>query len=220
VTLSVRAVLVGIATSGVALGALAADRPSRAPPPQLVPTHPVFTWAGFCAGWAVQTESNGFTDPSYGTATGGGRSDGFAGGDQIGYCSQLTPGTVIVVGFEAAIQGIAFATADAAYLGSPPFYSVRPSLDCFGTVRGQLGSAFDRVLICGTGGFSHGGGARSSHAAAYRCALPGPDRTGSAAGVAFEHAFPEKLSAKVEALYAHLDRGFAGTTDFNARVPE
>ncbi|SDN59135.1 outer membrane immunogenic protein [Methylobacterium phyllostachyos] len=221
-TLSFRATFLGAAAGFVAFGAQAADLPRRAPPPPL-PLPPVFTWTGFYAGlnagYAFHTNSGGFTDPTYGAVTGGNRSGGFAGGGQIGYNYQFTPGSGFVIGFETDIQGTAFAKADAAYLGATPYYSVRPSLDYFGTVRGRLGYAFDRVLIYGTGGFAYGGGSRASNAASYPYTLPGTDRTGYAAGGGVEYAFTEKLSAKVEALYVQLGRGFAGTTYYNAGVP-
>ena len=219
---SLRVALLGVAAGSVALGAQAADLPRRAPPPPL-PLPPAFTWTGFSAGvnagYAFRTGSGGFTDPAYGAVTGGNRSGGFAGGGQIGYNYQFTPGSGFVIGVETDIQGTAFGKADAAYLGTTPYYSVRPSLDYFGTVRGRLGYAFDRVLIYGTGGFAYGGGARSSYAATYPYTLPGTGRTGYAAGGGIEYAFTEKLSAKVEALYLHLDRGFTGTTYYSAAVP-
>ena len=217
-----RAAFLGAAAGCLALGAQAADLPRRAPPPPL-PALPVFTWtglyAGVNAGYAFRTGSNGYVDPTYGTVTGGNRSGGFAGGGQIGYNYQFTPGSGFVLGFETDIQGASFAKADAAYLGATPYYSVRPSLDYFGTVRGRLGYAFDRVLVYGTGGFAYGGGARSSNAAAYPYTLPANDRTGYAAGGGIEYAFTEKLSAKVEALYLHLGSGFAGATYYKASVP-
>ncbi|MBE7244767.1 MAG: hypothetical protein INR63_07450, partial [Actinomycetospora chiangmaiensis] len=142
------------------LSAQAADLPRQAPPPPPPPALPVFTWTGFYAGvnagYAFPTGGSGFTDPTYGAVTGGGRSGGFAGGGQIGYNYQFTPGSGFVVGVETDIQGAALAKADAAYLGATPYYSIRPSLDYFGTVRGRVGYAFDRVLVYGTGGFAYG----------------------------------------------------------------
>ncbi|MDP4025649.1 outer membrane beta-barrel protein [Methylobacterium sp. NEAU 140] len=216
------AALVGAAAFSCALAAEAADLPVRAAPPAFTPL-PAFTWTGFYAGvnagYAFGTAGGSFTDPSYGTVTGGGRSGGFAGGGQIGYNYQFTPGSGFVVGVEADIQATAFAKADAAYLGATPYYSVRPSLDYFGTLRGRVGYAFDRVLIYGTGGFAYGGGARSSYAAAYPYTLPNTTRTGYALGGGVEYAFTEKLSAKVEALYLKLGRGTAGATYYDAAVP-
>ncbi|MGU3450564.1 outer membrane protein [Methylobacterium sp. 391_Methyba4] len=222
-TLKIHAALTGAAACCFAFAAQAADLPRRAPPPPLPPSLPVFTWTGFYAGvnagYAFRTGSSSFTDPTYGAVTGGGRGGGFAGGGQIGYNYQFTPGSGFVVGFETDLQGTAFAKADAAYLGTTPYYSVRPSLDYFGTVRGRLGYAIDRVLIYGTGGFAYGGGTRSTYAGSYPYTLPATDRTGYAAGGGIEYAFTEKLSAKVEALYLHLGRGSSAATYYNASVP-
>ncbi|SDA16930.1 outer membrane immunogenic protein [Methylobacterium sp. UNC378MF] len=221
-TRSFHAALAGAAAGCFALAAEAADLPRRAPPPPLPPL-PVFTWTGFYAGvnagYAFPTASGGFTDPTYGAVTGGGRSGGFAGGGQIGYNYQVTPGAGVVVGLETDIQGTAFAKADATYLGTAPYYSVRPALDYFGTVRARLGYAFDRVLVYGTGGLAYGGGSRSAYAGSYPYTLPSTDRTGYAAGGGVEYALTEKLSAKVEALYLHLGRGSVASTYYNASVP-
>jgi outer membrane immunogenic protein len=221
-TIRIQAALLG-AASLLTLDAEAADLPRRAPPAPPARSLPVFTWtglyAGLNAGYAFRAGSSAYTDPTYGTVTGGNRAGGFAGGGQLGYNYQFTPGSGLVIGFETDIQAASFAKADAAYLGSTPYYSVRPSLDYFGTVRGRVGYAFDRVLVYGTGGFAYGGGSRSSYAAAYPYAVPGAGRTGYAAGGGVEYAFTEKLSAKVEALYLHLDHGFSGAAYYNADVP-
>lgn len=218
----IQAALLG-AASLLTLDAQAADLPRRAPPAPPARSLPVFTWtglyAGLNAGYAFRAGSSAYTDPTYGTVTGGNRAGGFAGGGQLGYNYQFTPGSGLVIGFETDIQAASFAKADAAYLGSTPYYSVRPSLDYFGTVRARLGYAFDRVLVYGTGGFAYGGGARSTYAASYPYTLPSTDRTGYAAGGGIEYAFTEKLSAKVEALYLHLGRGTTAATYYNASVP-
>ncbi|MCJ2055119.1 hypothetical protein MKL09_00950, partial [Methylobacterium sp. J-048] len=53
-------------------------------------------------------------------------------------------------------------------------------LDYFGTVRGRLGNAFDRTLVCGTGGFAYGAGSAAPSSRGYA----GNDsvRTGYAVG--------------------------------------
>ncbi|GJE61801.1 outer membrane protein [Methylobacterium trifolii] len=219
----ISAALLGLAAGLVAtLGVHAADLPRSAAPP-LPPTLPVFTWTGFYvganAGYGFGSGSGSVTDPTYGTVTGGGRGGGFAGGGQVGYNYQFTPGSGFVVGLEADIQAAAFAKADAAYLGTTPYYSVRPSLDYFGTVRGRVGYALDRVLIYGTGGFAYGGGARASNASAYPYTLPDSGRTGYAVSGGIEYAFTAKLSAKIEALYLNLGRPTGGATYYDSAVP-
>ena len=206
----------------IAGGASAADLPRRAAPP-LPPALPVFTWTGFYvganAGYGFRGGSSTYTDATYGTVTESGGRGGFVGGGQIGYNYQLTPGSGWVLGAEADFQGTGFGRRGDGTIGSTPYYSVAPSLDWFGTVRGRLGYAFDRWLVYGTGGFAYGGGSRSSYASAYPYTLPGTTRTGYAVGGGVEYAFTQKISAKVEALYMHLGRGFSGAAYYDASVP-
>jgi outer membrane immunogenic protein len=202
--------------------AQAADLPRRQVPPPL-PIPPAFTWTGFYlgvnAGYAFGEGRRTFTDATYGTVTGGAQGGGFAGGGQIGYNYQLTPGSGLVLGVETDIQGLAEARANAAYLGTTPYYNVSPSLDYYGTVRGRVGYAFDRVLVYGTGGFAYGGGSTSSYAGSYLYTLPSTSRTGYTVGGGLEYAFTEKLSAKIEGLYVKLNKGGSTLTTYDATVP-
>ncbi|NEU14565.1 porin family protein [Methylobacterium sp. BTF04] len=207
----------------MAIGAAdAADLPRRQVPPP-IPLPPAFTWTGFYAGlnagYGFNDGRKTFTDPTYGSVSQSGGRGGFVGGGQLGYNYQFTPGSGFVLGVETDFQGTAFAKADAAYLGTTPYYNVSPSLDWFGTVRGRVGYAFDRVLIYGTGGFAYGGGSQSAYASSYPYALSSSVRTGYAAGGGFEYAFTEKLSAKIEALYVNLGKRGGGTTVYDATVP-
>ena len=160
------------------------------------------------------------------------QSDGFSGGAQIGYNYQFTPGNGVVIGIEA----------DAQYLdtgrrfGATNNYTIDPrstlglalipikatlvtrgnGLDYFGTVRGRIGYAFDRVLFYGTGGFAYGSGEEDQNFA--RIGLGNRDdfRTGYAAGAGVEYALPtdsflnffrsSAVTLKVEGLYVSLDR--------------
>jgi outer membrane immunogenic protein len=109
--------------------ALAADLPSRAPPPVYLPPPPIFTWTGLYVGInAGYTWSNNNTvdtatadvfgnpalggGPAFGVASAAlatgsvsGKDNGFIGGGQIGYNWQFA--NSFVVGFEADIQGVA-----------------------------------------------------------------------------------------------------------------
>src|SRR4051812_12551276 len=153
--------------------------------------------------------------------------DGFVGGGQIGYNYQFTPGSGVVVGIEADAQYVdfgrnrnrfAFATVTGGGI-NPGSLVFNPNglsgLDYFGTVRGRLGYAFDRVLFYGTGGFAYGsGGGR-------QFGLPNSStddfQTGWAAGGGIEYALPtdsflnffrsSAVTLKVEGLYVNLDRG-------------
>lgn len=208
---------------GLGIGStLAADLPRRQVPPPL-PLPPTFTWTGFYAGlnagYGFADGAKSFTDPTYGAVTQSGGHGGFVGGGQVGYNYQFTPGSGFVLGVETDFQGVASAKANAAYLGTTPYYNVSPSLDWFGTVRARVGYAFDRVLIYGTGGFAYGGGSQSANAAAYPYTLPDSVRTGYAVGGGFEYAFTEKLSAKIEALYVNLGKRSVTGAYYDASVP-
>ncbi|MDQ6868596.1 MAG: outer membrane beta-barrel protein [Pseudomonadota bacterium] len=109
--------------------ALAADLPSRAPPPVFLPPPPIFTWTGLYVGInAGYTWSNNnavdvdtadvFGNPGLGggpefgvasaalaTASVPAKIDGFIGGGQIGYNYQFA--NSFVAGLEADIQGVA-----------------------------------------------------------------------------------------------------------------
>src|ERR1700730_4457235 len=122
--------------------ALAADLPSRAPPPVYLPPPPVFTWTGLYIGinagytWSnsniVDTDAvsvssiaglNGDIGGEVATLATGDvpvSVKGFIGGGQIGYNYQFT--NSFVVGIEADIQGVAGAhrTGSLAQSGTVP----------------------------------------------------------------------------------------------------
>ncbi len=115
--------------------------------------------------------------------------------------------------FAYSVGGVGFANPDLTYV-NPNGLS---SLDFFGTVRGRIGYAFDRVLFYGTGGFAYGAGSNERSFGGFR----GNDdfRTGYAAGGGIEYALPtdsflnffrsSAVTFKVEGLYVNLDRNNA-----------
>jgi outer membrane immunogenic protein len=227
------------AFTALTAAASAADLPRRAAPPPIFTPVPVFTWtgfyAGFNAGYAFDASSSNtgstFIVPGGATVSGFPASatfreqnqEGFSGGGQIGYNVQFTPGSGVVVGIEADAQYLdfgrnrntAFVTGGALrpglYLTDPRGLS---SLDFFGTVRGRLGYAFDRVLVYGTGGFAYGSGSSDRSFGGFA----GNDsfRTGWTVGGGIEYALPtdsflnffrsSAVTLKVEGLYVNLDR--------------
>jgi outer membrane immunogenic protein len=229
--------LASAATALLTGAAAAADLPRRAAPPPIFTPVPVFTWTGFYAGFnagyafdASNDSSNTFGVPGAfstvagTTATFRQRSqEGFSGGGQIGYNYQFTPGSGLVVGIEADAQYLDFGRdrRSAFITGglAPGFAVVDPrglsSLDFFGTVRGRVGYAFDRVLFYGTGGFAYGSGSSDRSFGGFN----GNDdfRTGWTAGGGVEYALPtdsflnffrsSAVTLKVEGLYVNLDRG-------------
>jgi outer membrane immunogenic protein len=229
--------LASAATALLTGAASAADLPRRAAPPPVFTPVPVFTWTGayfgINAGYAfdASSRSNGsvFGIPAPfaavgTTATFRDRSqDGFSGGAQVGYNWQLTPGSGVVIGFEADAQYLDFGrNRNNAFVNgavAPGFYVTDPrglsSLDYFGTVRGRLGYAFDRTLVYGTGGFAYGSGSADRSFGGYA----GNDsfRTGYAVGGGVEFALPTEsflnffrssaVTFKIEGLYVNLERG-------------
>ena len=206
--------LASLAAFTALTGAACGRRPaaSRRPAARVHPV-PVFTWTGFYfginAGYAFDASSNSNNDNStFGvpvpyatpgtTATFRNRSqDGFSGGGQIGYNYQFTPGSGVVIGFEADAQYLDFGSSrnDAFITGGglrSGYYVTDPrglsSLDYFGTVRGRLGYAFDRTLVYGTGGFAYGSGSAERSFGGFA----GNDsfRTGWTAGGGVEFALP------------------------------
>lgn len=212
-----RLLLSSVALAGLTVGAMAADLPSRRAPAPFVAV-PVFTWTGFYvgvnAGYGFSDRNNfgtinlpaGSVVNSAGTNgvltlnnAGRGNRDGFIGGGQVGYNYQIGS---FVVGLEADAQYIDFGRPNRAatytFAGATGIAFAPPAAtlqfrnndeDFFGTVRGRLGFAMDRVLIYATGGLSYT-----------------TNDFGWTAGGGVEYAFTPSLSAKVEGLYVSLDR--------------
>ena len=171
---------------------------------------------------------------------GGSKADGFLGGAQVGFNYQFGAGSGLIVGVEADIQGIDLNNDDddrfnhngttftlldgatGAIVTDDDFVAVRngaSSLDWFGTARGRIGWAFDRVLVYGTGGFAFGGGDNNNGCpegfrSSRDCGFGDDDtRWGYAIGGGVEWALPTSFSLfgssavtfKIEGLYVNLD---------------
>ncbi|KQP48843.1 hypothetical protein ASF39_13830 [Methylobacterium sp. Leaf108] len=170
-----RLLLASTVLAGLTAVASAADLPRRAAPPVFVPV-PVFTWTGFYfginAGYGFDTgkqDRNVYDNVFPNLVTGGvgpsqvaysnSSNEGFTGGGQVGYNYQFTPGSGLVVGVEADAQYVDFGRNRTNSILTPGFTAtpgvtfVDPrgtaSLDYFGTVRGRIGYAFDKVLFYG-----------------------------------------------------------------------
>ncbi|MBV9076256.1 MAG: porin family protein [Methylobacteriaceae bacterium] len=163
----------------------------------------------------------------------GGRNsnDGFVGGGQVGYNYQIGN---IVIGVEADAQYTDFGNNSRTNIGSvvtltptPPGFvgavnsGLASGLDYYGTIRGRLGYAFDRILVYGTGGFAYGQGGRDNNAFVTANGAnfgfgTGRDsfRTGWVGGGGVEYAFTPNIIGRVEGFYVSLERprnaGFVG----------
>jgi outer membrane immunogenic protein len=160
------------AAIALSTGALAADLPSRAPPPVYVPPAPIFTWTGFYIGgqigygWGQNNVSFGDNFGDYDTFNY--TAEGVIGGAHVGYNLQLNR---FVIGLEGDVDGTSIGKN---YSGPLPFGSnfvnggflseplagnvnVNVHHDIEGSIRGRVGYAWDRVLIYATGGVAFGG---------------------------------------------------------------
>ncbi len=203
--------------------ALAADLPSRkAPPVAYVEQPPIFTWTGFYAGLnagAAIGDSRYSWQPFGSSFNQGGVA--FTGGGQIGYNWQTGP---LVLGLETDIN----------YRGASNnsnggvFGASNMGSGYFGTVRGRIGYAMDRVLVYGTGGLAYGNarfpatsfgfGGPAGVMALSRIDNPGT-RIGWTAGAGVEYAVTPKWSVKAEYLYVDLGRNSANYVDLISGAP-
>jgi outer membrane immunogenic protein len=146
--------------------AAAADLPRERPMAPVAPIAPVFTWSGFYLG----THTGGiFTDTTVRTSgnTAGAIADiaanrrpasisleesALMSGVQVGYNMQFGP---FVAGIEADLSYTDLDSHDSfiSTFDDPSVF--RQELDFFGTVRGRVGVAFDRVLVYATGGLAY-----------------------------------------------------------------
>jgi outer membrane immunogenic protein len=170
--------MASVGAVALAGSALAADLPSRAPPPVYLPPAPIFTWTGVYLGgqigyaWTNHKSDyyhNGFyyldpigqIDPVY-FADGyhhNQNASGVIGGAHVGYNLQINQW---VLGLEGDVDGsslsktVNFSPYSTYYADFIPT-SVHTSLGVQGSIRGRIGIAFDRVLLYGTGGVAFGG---------------------------------------------------------------
>ncbi|MGO4712651.1 outer membrane protein [Bradyrhizobium sp. 2TAF24] len=239
VLLSTAVALVGIATvAGSASAADLAARPYTKAPPIV---EPIFTWTGWYIGvngggsfggsstgklaaFSTAPAGNDFTPAVAAGGTPralGVKHNGGFGGGQIGYNWQTGPW---VWGLETDIQGASIGSASTVVFpgggGIVPSVSTgRDRIDWFGTFRGRVGYAADRVLFYATGGLAYGE-AKSSISNIYTPNTAGvfvgsksDTRVGWAAGAGIEWAFLPGWSLKGEYLHVDLGRTSVNATD-------
>lgn len=189
---------------------------------------PVFTWTGFYVGANTggaltpgnpAFHSQGFGSSAFDLPATGGAKASFTGGFQAGYNYQAGPA---VLGFETDLNYLdncrsgTFATPPAYTASGIGAYSLSGGCSggYFGTMRGRLGSAFDRALLYGTAGIAYGGN-RNPGSIALNSAAPGNYFAGGAShsartkyvfGAGFEYALNDHWFARAEYLYANLGR--------------
>jgi outer membrane immunogenic protein len=219
------------AAAVVAISAPAAAADMRMPVKAAPPVVAVFNWTGFYIGVngggafgtsedAVITERDNTGALVVGAPwTGSGNfgavelSGGFGGG-QLGYNWQA-PGSNWVWGIETDFQGSSIkgdTVATLPYIGLASVTAgASNKVEWFGTLRGRIGVAFDRVLLYATGGLAYGNSkasivwADNSGAGFIAAAADDSTRVGWVAGAGVEWAFAPNWSLKGE--YQYIDLG-------------
>jgi outer membrane immunogenic protein len=185
---------------GAAAAADVVPLPPPLPPPLPVPMVRIFSWTGFYiggnAGWDRTTGSGTFKSPLGADpfTTPGGNS--FLGGAQAGYNWQVSS---FVLGGETDFQGTAGSGPISATAG--PTISGTAKMPWFGTVRGRVGYAVERVLIYATGGEAYGSSTWSGTVSSAGQFSSSATFTTWTAGGGVEMAFGDCWSAKLEYLY-------------------
>lgn len=179
--------------------AAAADLPVKAP---YRTAAPAFTWTGFYlganVGYGWGSGDGTITVAGFGTGPVSGSAHGILGGGQIGYNMQTGP---IVFGIEADIQG---SGAKGNVTATAPGWAMvaTEKNPWFGTIRGRLGYAFDRMMIYATGGGLYGDAKLSGVTTASGAFSSSTTYWTWVVGGGLEQMFLPRWSVKFEYLYA------------------
>jgi outer membrane immunogenic protein len=212
-----RILLASVGAVALAGTALAADLPSRAPPPVYVPPVPIFTWTGFYVGGQVGYAwgtSNGNVGDNFGDfATFSLNNSGVIGGGHVGYNLQLNQW---VIGLEGDVDGSSLSKTFTGFIvpggliatrifpvNTVVPVTVQTSLDLQGSIRGRLGYAWDRVLLYGTGGVAFGG-FRASLNTPFGFSQRNSTRIGWTVGGGIEYALTNNWSLRAEYRYTQF----------------
>jgi outer membrane immunogenic protein len=192
--------LSSVAFAALSGAALAADLPSRAPPPVYIPPPPIFTWTGFYlginGGGAVGNTQFDFNNLGI-TTTSNNFSGGFVGGT-IGYDYQWNGPFVVGVLADADWADITNGFNCSGVGG----FSCNVTGNFLGSVRGRIGYAWDRVLFYGSGGLGLGNARFSvTDNVTGFTATDNVFRAGFTAGGGIEYAITNNWAAKVEYLF-------------------
>lgn len=224
-----------LAFAAVATPALAADVIYDEPPaPAPVEFAPSYNWSGLYVGGQAGVAfggakgasgiAGGFPDDAITFREKGGA--GFVGGGNVGYDKQI--GNVIVGGvadfnYVDHDRGAGVVLQDNSADGST--YRSKADIDYYGTVRGKIGVAYDRVAVYGTGGLAYGkvkdgvNGSdtfTSASGTGYSVSADGDkDKLGYSVGAGVDVLATENVSFGLEYLYTDLGSA-KSKTDFDA----
>jgi outer membrane immunogenic protein len=148
-------ILSAVALAALTGAALAADLPSRAPPPVFIPP-PIFTWTGVYIGGQIGYQWGSHNPSEY--AFGGGlvssltgySPSGVIGGAHVGFNYQVQQ---FVFGLEGDVDGTSYSGSSSIFGAAPALFSSYNSrINAEGSIRGRVGVAWDRALFYATGG--------------------------------------------------------------------
>ncbi len=202
--MNLRAILTGVSISiGVVTSANAADFGAGSlldTPFAVVP----WNWAGFYGGWTAgygTGDSSNYVSPNANNPHGWASNNpgGVLVGGTIGYNYQWAPNWI--VGAEADLSWSGMQGQQHLYIYDGHDWS--GGWDGFGTIRGRIGYTMGRTMFYGTGGiaFLHSNEVVIGNNADESNSGQGW-YTGYVIGAGVEHAFTDRLSAKLEFLYA------------------
>lgn len=192
-----RSAIAALLVAGIAGGASAADlpRPYNKAPAYISPVY--YDWSGFYVG----------ANAGYGWAPDfANEAKGFVGGGQLGYNWQVGR---LVLGVEGDLQYTSLKAEETA--GA---VTATGKIQAFGTARGRIGYAWDRMLVYGTGGWAY---TKTDVSLTSGAASISDSKwsSGYAVGGGLEWAAWDRWSVKAEYLYVHsgnVELTLAGVT--------
>ncbi|KAB0680001.1 outer membrane protein [Aureimonas leprariae] len=224
-----------LAATALATPAFAADIITEEPPaPAPVEIAPAYNWTGLYVGGQAGAAFGG-SSGAIGTDLGvpldavtfqKDTDVGFTGGVHVGYDYQLPSNIIIggVVDFNYIDNDRKVGVDLVDGTGDNTTFSNKVDLDYFGTVRGKVGYAFDRVAVYGTGGLAYGN-PKNKVNDGEALALLGTgftsdtnsdkDSIGYSVGGGVDFLATEKLSFGLEYLYTDLGKAKTETTFTN-----
>jgi outer membrane immunogenic protein len=172
--------------------------PASAP---IIYSPPPYSWTGFYvggnAGWGwTQFSETITTGAGAGSVSGSGR--GFLGGGQAGFNWQVFD--PIVFGVEADLQGTTQRGTLRGTVG-PALITGDPREPYFGTIRGRIGFAYDRLLVYATAGGVLGDNLLNGTSSTTGAFSSSSTYTSWTVGGGIEAALGGHFSAKLEYLY-------------------
>jgi outer membrane immunogenic protein len=195
-----RILMAGAVVLAAATQAFAADLPPpMAPPPRApaayIPVSPAYNWSGFYIGLNT---GYGFGDSTWNNPGSGNFSvDGAMAGATVGWNYQIGQ---LVLGVEGDYdwQNIRGTSTTAPCVNVGGFLGgCDTSSNWYGTFRGRLGYAMDRIMVYGTAG----GAVSDIKASTGALSWSSNTELGWAAGAGIEGAITDNLTAKVEYLF-------------------